>query len=71
MSWDVRDIISVDDAAEALGYGPNGGLVYCMEFLMANLDVMDEVIGNFEDDYLLFDCPGRSLAMRSCGLYVV
>ncbi len=33
-----------------------------MEFLMSNLDVMDDVIGNFEDDYLIFDCPGAGSA---------
>lgn len=28
---DIRDLISVEDVMEELGYGPNGGLVYCME----------------------------------------
>lgn len=37
--WDIRDVISVDDVAEALHFGPNGGLIYCMEFLLNNLDV--------------------------------
>lgn len=29
---DIRDLISVEDVMEELGYGPNGGLVYCMEY---------------------------------------
>lgn len=30
-SIDIRDLISLDDVMEHLGYGPNGGLVYCFE----------------------------------------
>ena len=43
IAWDIRDIISVDDVTESLGFGPNGGLVYAMEFLISNLDVFDDV----------------------------
>jgi len=28
---DIRDLITLDDVMEELDYGPNGGLVYCME----------------------------------------
>ena len=28
---DIRDLISLSDVIEELNYGPNGGLVYCME----------------------------------------
>lgn len=38
VSIDVRDLITLDDVAEELGLGPNGGLLYCMEFLEENLD---------------------------------
>jgi hypothetical protein len=34
---DIRDLISVEDVMEELGYGPNGGLVYCMECVAAAL----------------------------------
>jgi hypothetical protein len=30
---DVRELITLDDVMEELGYGPNGGLVYCMEYV--------------------------------------
>ncbi|KAG8896350.1 ATP binding protein, partial [Tulasnella sp. 408] len=30
-SIDIRNLISLDDAMAELGYGPNGGLVYCFE----------------------------------------
>jgi GPN-loop GTPase len=28
---DIRELIGLDDVMEELGYGPNGGLVYCFE----------------------------------------
>lgn len=59
LSWDIREIISVEDVTQSLGFGPNGGLVYALEFLISNLDVFDEVLGQYEDDYIIFDCPGQ------------
>jgi hypothetical protein len=34
-SIDIKDLISVEDAMNELGYGPNGGLVYCFEYVSA------------------------------------
>lgn len=33
---DVRDLIQLDDVMQAddMDFGPNGGLVFCMEYLM-------------------------------------
>ncbi len=33
-----RELISLEDVMEELDYGPNGGLVYCFEYLCENLD---------------------------------
>ena len=30
-SIDIRDLITLEDVMDELGYGPNGGLVYCFE----------------------------------------
>lgn len=30
-SIDIKDLISLEDVMSELGYGPNGGLVYCFE----------------------------------------
>lgn len=30
-SIDIRDLVSLEDVMGELGYGPNGGLVYCFE----------------------------------------
>jgi hypothetical protein len=35
-SIDIKDLISVEDAMSELGYGPNGGLVYCFEYVSAS-----------------------------------
>ena len=29
---DIRELISLEDVMEELGLGPNGGLIYCMEY---------------------------------------
>lgn len=58
---DVRDLIQVDDVMEdeELKFGPNGGLVFAMEFLLENREWLEEALGEDEDDYILFDCPGQ------------
>ena len=58
---DLRELIHVDDAMEdeEMHFGPNGGLVFCMEFLMDNLPWLEEQIGEIDDDYIIFDCPGQ------------
>lgn len=56
---DIRDLISLQDVMEELDLGPNGALIYCFEFLLNNLDWLDEEIGDFNDEYLIFDCPGQ------------
>jgi hypothetical protein len=56
---DIRELISVDEVMEELPYGPNGGLIYAMEFLSNNMDWFEEQLGDFESDYLILDCPGQ------------
>ncbi|KAF8342062.1 GPN-loop GTPase [Cantharellus anzutake] len=58
-SIDIRDLISLDDVMGELGLGPNGGLVYCFEYLLKNMDWLDEELGDYENDYLIMDCPGQ------------
>lgn len=56
---DIRDLISLSDVIEELNYGPNGGLVYCMEYLMDNFSWLADQINDYGDDYLIFDLPGQ------------
>eukprot|EP00808_Paulinella_micropora_P031862 g5135.t1 len=59
VSIDVRDLISLEDVMEEMGYGPNGGLLFCMEYLAANMSWLEDQVDDFADDYLIFDCPGQ------------
>lgn len=45
---------------DSLRFGPNGGLVFCMEYFANNFDWLENCLGHVEDDYILFDCPGMS-----------
>ncbi|XP_046655734.1 GPN-loop GTPase 3-like [Daphnia pulicaria] len=60
-SIDIRDLIHVDDAMEdeEMHFGPNGALVFCMEFLLENLPWLENQLGEDDDDYFIFDCPGQ------------
>lgn len=45
---------------EEVGLGPNGGLIYCFEFLMENLDWLTDALDGLTEDYLIiFDMPGQ------------
>lgn len=45
---------------EEMGLGPNGGLIYCFEFLLENLDFLTEALDPLSEEYLiLFDMPGQ------------
>ncbi|KAB0393568.1 hypothetical protein E2I00_011996 [Balaenoptera physalus] len=44
---------------DALQLGPNGGLLYCMEYLEANLDWLRAKLDPLRGHYFLFDCPGQ------------
>lgn len=59
-SVDISELITIDDVMDKAGFGPNGGLVFCIEYLEKNLDWLkvhlDKLGGQY---YLLFDCPGQ------------
>ena len=45
---------------EEMGLGPNGGLIYCFEFLMENLDFLTEALEPLTEEYLvIIDMPGQ------------
>lgn len=60
LAFDIRDLISVEEVMEELNLGPNGALVYCMEYLLNNMDWLQDELETFGDDqYLILDCPGQ------------
>jgi len=57
---DIRDLITLDDVKEEMDLGPNGGLVFCLEYLLENIDWLLEQLSELNtEDYVLFDCPGQ------------
>ncbi|KAK2506519.1 hypothetical protein MC885_018167 [Smutsia gigantea] len=56
---DVGELVGLGDVMDAMRLGPNGGLLYCMEYLEANLDWLRAKLDPFRGHYFLFDCPGQ------------
>ncbi|KAG9238719.1 GPN-loop GTPase [Amylocarpus encephaloides] len=57
---DIKDLISLEDVMEDMGLGPNGGLIYCFEFLLENLDFLTEALDPLTEEYLIIiDMPGQ------------
>lgn len=57
---DIKELIAADDAADELSLGPNGSLVFCIEYLEENKEWLEEkILETSEDDLLLFDLPGQ------------
>ena len=57
---DISELVTLDDVTEKLHLGPNGGLVYCMEFLEKNIGwLKTRLASQCVGKYVLFDCPGQ------------
>lgn len=56
---DVSELITLEDAMEKLRLGPNGSLVYCMEYLEKNVGWLHGRLQGCKGRYFLFDCPGQ------------
>ncbi|XP_052100414.1 GPN-loop GTPase 2-like isoform X2 [Mytilus californianus] len=56
---DISDLITLSDVMDTLKLGPNGGLLYCMEYLEKNIDWFEKELKKLEGKYLIFDFPGQ------------
>lgn len=56
---DVMELICAEDVMSTLNLGPNGALMYCMEYLEENFDWLLSKLSNVKDSYLIFDLPGQ------------
>ena len=58
-SIDIKELINVQDVMDKSGCGPNGSLIYCMEYLLRNFDWLEEKLEELSLDYIIIDCPGQ------------
>ncbi|KAK5124536.1 hypothetical protein LTR85_001753 [Meristemomyces frigidus] len=57
---DIKDLITLEDVMEELHLGPNGGLIYCFEFLLENMDFLTDPLESVTEEYLIIiDMPGQ------------
>ena len=57
---DVRELVSLERVMEEKELGPNGGLLFCIEYLLNHLDWLISRLNSLSSShYLLFDCPGQ------------
>ncbi|KAK4986533.1 hypothetical protein LTR66_007839 [Elasticomyces elasticus] len=57
---DIKDLITLEDVMEEMSLGPNGGLIYCFEFLLENMDFLTEPLETVTEEYLIIiDMPGQ------------
>lgn len=64
-SKDIRDLVVVEDVMEELQYGPNGGLIFCLEYLIENMEWLTMDLGEYQDEFLIIDCPGNFFILSS------
>ncbi|XP_953761.1 uncharacterized protein TA16840 [Theileria annulata] len=55
----ITNLINAEHVSNTLNLGPNASLLYCMEYLLENLDWLLEQISLHKDSYLLYDLPGQ------------
>ncbi|KAI8644529.1 hypothetical protein BD408DRAFT_474882 [Parasitella parasitica] len=56
----LSDLITLEDTMNELSLGPNGGIMFCIEYLLKNMDwLTDKLQALGEDHYILFDFPGQ------------
>ncbi|KAH3762471.1 ATP binding protein [Pelomyxa schiedti] len=55
----ISELINLNDVMKETELGPNGALMYCMEYLEKNIDWLEEKLALLKNHYFLFDCPGQ------------
>lgn len=64
-SINITELITLESVMEEYNLGPNGAMLYCIEFLEANFDWLverlDEVLAEEGGNgYVVFDTPGQA-----------
>ena len=55
----IQDFITLEDIQTELGFGPNGGLIYALEYFIEQIEWFEEQLGEFENDNIIIDLPGQ------------
>ncbi|XP_075516885.1 GPN-loop GTPase QQT1 [Primulina tabacum] len=56
----IEELIKLSDVMAEHSLGPNGGLIYCMDYLEKNIDWLESKLKPLlKDHYFLFDFPGQ------------
>ncbi|GAW80241.1 XPA binding protein 1 [Plasmodium gonderi] len=55
----ISELVDINKVFSDLRLGPNGTLIYCMEYLLSNFDWLEEKLNEHKDHYLLIDTPGQ------------
>ncbi|VDO27095.1 unnamed protein product [Haemonchus placei] len=66
-TYDIKELITVEDVMERLNLGPNGALKYCMSTLCRNRQWLLQKILENKDKYIIIDCPGQLELYKSEG----
>eukprot|EP00347_Sterkiella_histriomuscorum_P009593 403340612 len=57
---DIHELITQEDVMEEYKMGPNGSMIYCMEFLETNIEWLEKkILEQSPTRYFIFDLPGQ------------
>lgn len=56
---DIRDLIVLEEVMDQYKLGPNGALLYCMEYLEKNIDWLLDQLHSDNSTNFIFDLPGQ------------
>nr|ODN88563.1 cytoplasmic protein [Cryptococcus depauperatus CBS 7841] len=63
-SINITELITLESVMEEYQLGPNGAMLYCIEYLEANFDWLiqrlDQVLGKEGNGYVVLDTPGQA-----------
>ncbi|CAM9156678.1 unnamed protein product [Ectocarpus fasciculatus] len=63
---DIQELVSVEGVMEEFNLGPNGAMLYCLEYLEKNVDWLMEKLGGLTQKHLIFDFPGQVELFTHC-----
>uniref|UniRef100_A0A158P7M0 GPN-loop GTPase 2 n=1 Tax=Angiostrongylus cantonensis TaxID=6313 RepID=A0A158P7M0_ANGCA len=64
-TYDIKELVVVEEVMDRLGMGPNGALKYCIDTLCRNQDWLLQNIQDNKNKYVILDCPGQ-LELYKC-----